>query len=174
MFFRILFLLNIVQAIEILNNNRQEIVFPNFYSSYIRKKRDITPNTYYNIDEKIETLEIGTFVLELKENKNFLLGNDYKVELANSTILPKSDCRFLSGKHHFSVVSVCGEQVTGFLTDDDDFYFVEPLNDVNNSHVMYRSDILEDKVKKKRIKRNVGVLCGTTDFEDLFENNNVS
>lgn len=154
------------------------VVYPKFYSSIARSRRDIKLNVFYDHESKVETLDLGHVKINLVQNENLVFARDFRVQLVkdgglNSTnFLGKASCNYLrsvtSGSEFYSVISVCGSGISGLVSTKDELYFIEPLDLLNNSHVL--SPYKAEFGLSLRKKRNIGVVCGTTEFETVVDN----
>lgn len=151
--------------------NAHTVVYPKFYSSPIRSKRNV--DVYHN-DLNITVMELADWTVEYEKNNGLHFSENFAFEFIDddnktSVIKEMPECNYLLGEirgiKSRSVVTLCANQVTGFINIGNEFYFVQPTEENNtNAHILFRSDLLN----KKRTKRqSLGSVCFTTEFYNL-------
>lgn len=144
-----------------------EIVVPKFYSSAAPRNRNKRSTEQTNQT----VIELSNWILEY-ETPSLHFADNFVIEYyedETSKKLEKPDCKYLTGRirgiNSHSTIAICGTQLTGLIQAGYEFYFVQPVNDSSDVHVLYNSDV----VSRKRAKRDLGSICYTSEFYNLTE-----
>lgn len=107
--------------------NNYKLVYPKFYSTGNRFKRSADDGSslpdYINKDSNIE-VEINEWILQYEKSDHFVFGDNFTVEYLNGIsetrdFLNIPECEFyyghVKGLQSMSVVTVCEQEITGFI-----------------------------------------------------------
>lgn len=124
-------------------------VYPKIYNVIRRRRRDINSNVYYEVEDKLKTVRLGNWVLELNADHNLIFTEGFSSQWVNdagefdernsTTEICDYKIGRISNKEKSTVaLTICGTEITGFFWDGFDTYFVEPAKVSNNGHVLFK------------------------------------
>lgn len=134
------------------------VVYPKLFTSTIQNRH-------------LEILDLDKITIELIPNEYFLF-NHVNVFINDQPSNHSTNCRYLKGfDTEYTAVSICDNTISGIIFKDQEYYTIEPRDEENNSHEL---QLLEETLYfPQRKKRDIGVVCGTTSFDDIKIDENV-
>ncbi|KAF5281477.1 hypothetical protein FQA39_LY17770 [Lamprigera yunnana] len=161
----VVFLTIIVQTQEKYFNNIDlsystdfEVVHPRVVEVFRRNRRDINKNIYFDEENKFKIVELGDWILQLNTN-SFFLSNELITEWIFGSSKKRHGVKncdhnrgFVKGLESTTnvAVTICDSELTGFILVSGAVYFIQPLENSSNLHIIYKSNIVKQSNRPKR------------------------